>query len=280
MFPALASAAPALGLALAALAAPGPGAPPPSSIRPSCVFEDFEPALMALNEEFDTALEDFYAEYQKKYGEFDFESASAEEKAAVQAWWRDNQPGPVFLPRYEAIADKAKGTDTAVRAWGKVLDLASQTNSTDSAGRALKALGESTGSEALDSIAAGLQYSDGLPRAEVLAFLSKLRSSPHRKVVAAATLSLAMNLMNGDASDAERVEGRKLMVELTEKFTDVKTMRGRSYSDIAAGQLYELDHLQIGMKAPDFETVDETGATFRLSDYRGKVTVVDFWGFW
>ena len=32
--------------------------------------------------------------------------------------------------------------------------------------------------------------------------------------------------------------------------------------------------------APDFEAVDQDGVKFKLSDYRGKVTVVDFWGEW
>jgi peroxiredoxin len=34
------------------------------------------------------------------------------------------------------------------------------------------------------------------------------------------------------------------------------------------------------MQAPDFESVDQDGVAFKLSDYRGKVIVVDFWGFW
>ena len=46
------------------------------------------------------------------------------------------------------------------------------------------------------------------------------------------------------------------------------------------GMLYELEKLQIGMVAPDFETVDQDGVAWKLSDYRGKVVIVDFWGFW
>jgi len=280
MIPALACVAPALGLALASLAPPVPAAPPVPLFAASLAFDDLEPQLMELNDEFDTAQEDFYAEFRKKYGDFDYQSASKEEQDAVQKWWADNQPAHKFLPRYEALAVQAKGSDTAVRAWGKVLDLAQQAEVNASATRALKELGECVGSAAMDSIASRLQYSGALPRAEVLALLTKLRSSPHRSVVAAATLSLGMQLMSDEASEAERTQGRALMAELVEKFTDVKTSRGKLYSDIAAGQLYELDHLQIGMKAPDFEAIDETGATFRLSEYRGKVIVVDFWGFW
>jgi len=35
-----------------------------------------------------------------------------------------------------------------------------------------------------------------------------------------------------------------------------------------------------GSVAPDFTAQDQDGKTFKLSEYRGKVVVVDFWGFW
>ena len=35
-----------------------------------------------------------------------------------------------------------------------------------------------------------------------------------------------------------------------------------------------------GNMAPDFDAVDPDGNAFKLSDYRGKVVVLDFWGFW
>jgi cytochrome oxidase Cu insertion factor (SCO1/SenC/PrrC family) len=37
---------------------------------------------------------------------------------------------------------------------------------------------------------------------------------------------------------------------------------------------------QIGQVAPDIEGEDLDGTKFKLSDYRGKVVVVDFWGDW
>jgi len=38
--------------------------------------------------------------------------------------------------------------------------------------------------------------------------------------------------------------------------------------------------LDVGMRAPDFEATDVAGKSFKLSDYRGKVVLLDFWGFW
>jgi thiol-disulfide isomerase/thioredoxin len=48
----------------------------------------------------------------------------------------------------------------------------------------------------------------------------------------------------------------------------------------AQGLLFQEDHLKVGMTAPDVTTVDPDGAAFKLSDFRGKVTVIVFWGFW
>jgi hypothetical protein len=50
--------------------------------------------------------------------------------------------------------------------------------------------------------------------------------------------------------------------------------------DWATGELFELRHLRVGKVAPDIEGEDLDGVAFKLSDYRGKVVVLDFWGDW
>ena len=37
---------------------------------------------------------------------------------------------------------------------------------------------------------------------------------------------------------------------------------------------------EVGMLAPEIEGEDLDGVPFKLSDYRGKVVVLDFWGHW
>ena len=44
--------------------------------------------------------------------------------------------------------------------------------------------------------------------------------------------------------------------------------------------LYEIDSLQIGMPAPDFEAMDINGKKIKLSDLKGKVVLLDFWATW
>jgi hypothetical protein len=60
---------------------------------------------------------------------------------------------------------------------------------------------------------------------------------------------------------------------------NINTARAR-VAERAAGALFVAERLQIGMVAPDIEAPDLDGVTFKLSDYRGKVVVIDFWGDW
>ncbi|MCA9321957.1 MAG: redoxin domain-containing protein [Planctomycetes bacterium] len=41
-----------------------------------------------------------------------------------------------------------------------------------------------------------------------------------------------------------------------------------------------MENLQVGMVAPDIKGQDQDGIAFKLSDYRGKVVMLDFWGHW
>ncbi|MCP3914712.1 MAG: hypothetical protein GY711_04030 [bacterium] len=44
--------------------------------------------------------------------------------------------------------------------------------------------------------------------------------------------------------------------------------------------VFKLTRLQVGMVAPDIAGTDLDGVEFKLSDYRDKIVVVDFWGDW
>jgi thiol-disulfide isomerase/thioredoxin len=48
----------------------------------------------------------------------------------------------------------------------------------------------------------------------------------------------------------------------------------------AKQELFELQHLRIGKTAPDIAAEGVDGKKFKLSDYRGKVAVVNFWASW
>jgi hypothetical protein len=48
----------------------------------------------------------------------------------------------------------------------------------------------------------------------------------------------------------------------------------------AKDALFQLQKLSVGKTAPEIEGEDLDGKKFKLSDYRGKVLVLDFWGNW
>jgi hypothetical protein len=74
-------------------------------------------------------------------------------------------------------------------------------------------------------------------------------------------------------------EAEKLFERVIEKHSDVPSLRG-TLADRAKSELFELRHLAIGKQAPEIEGEDIDGQQFKLSDYRGKVVVLDFWGHW
>ncbi len=50
--------------------------------------------------------------------------------------------------------------------------------------------------------------------------------------------------------------------------------------ETAKAALFEMENLQVGCTAPDIDGSDLDGVDFKLSDYRGKVVMLDFWGDW
>lgn len=75
-------------------------------------------------------------------------------------------------------------------------------------------------------------------------------------------------------------ESEALYEQIAKECGDIELWRGRSLADAAKGELFEMRNLAIGKVAPDIVGKDADGVEFKLSDYRGKVVVLDFWGFW
>jgi len=82
--------------------------------------------------------------------------------------------------------------------------------------------------------------------------------------------------------DAEKAmkEAEALYEQVVKKYADVAEGRLGKLGDAAKAALFELRNLAVGKVAPDIEGEDVDGKKFKLSDYRGKVVVLDFWGHW
>ncbi len=73
-------------------------------------------------------------------------------------------------------------------------------------------------------------------------------------------------------------EVTRLLEECVENFSEVES--GRSTIGSLAQSILNEARLKVGAVAPDIEGEDLDGESFKLSDYRGKVVMLDFWGDW
>jgi thiol-disulfide isomerase/thioredoxin len=72
-------------------------------------------------------------------------------------------------------------------------------------------------------------------------------------------------------------DAEKLFARVISDFGQVER-NGTTLADLAKPQLSELRRLVIGKPAPETEGEDLEGQPLKLSDYRGKVVVLSFWG--
>ena len=119
--------------------------------------------------------------------------------------------------------------------------------------------------------------------------LEKIRSvNSDRKVLATAAFGLGMlhkRLIKTDSEkQSEHVEKAKsLLAEVSEKYSDVELAPGQTLAELASSQAESIDTLlalSVGKEILDLEGEDTDGTRFKLSDYRGKVVLIDFWAFW
>jgi thiol-disulfide isomerase/thioredoxin len=83
-------------------------------------------------------------------------------------------------------------------------------------------------------------------------------------------------------ADGERLErdAEKQFEQVIAEYGDVKQERRGTLGEQAREDLFEMRHLSIGKTAPDIEGEDIDGKRFKLSDYRGKIVALVFWGHW
>ncbi len=99
-----------------------------------------------------------------------------------------------------------------------------------------------------------------------------LEKNPHDDVKGAAALALGRRLLQDSSKNGAEAEKYFNLV--------IDKHGSKSQKKAARGELFELHHLAIGKVAPEIEGQDVDGDKFKLSDYRGKVVVLDFWGDW
>ncbi len=217
------------------------------------------------------------AEYQSEQNAF-FRAAPKDEKAQQKYYEKYSEIPKRYLPIFKQAAVKHKGTAEGAQALLQIMQVAPAANDRAAIQAALTQLSDEAylGLPLMEQAALQLRYTDS--KNERDAFLKKLiDKSPLPNVKAAAIFVLAAATLEGrNSSDGDPVRDNALQMlrDLQEKYADTR------YGKEAGGYIFEAENLQIGKTAPDIEGEDQDGKKFRLSEYRGKVVVLDFWGFW
>lgn len=110
--------------------------------------------------------------------------------------------------------------------------------------------------------------------------LEKASSRENKAAVVFYMAELAKNRL--DSAEPESAEAAKytkeaegLYEQIIKSFHDVDKV-----ASLAEKRLFVLRNLSVGKVAPNIEGDDSAGKKLKLSDYRGKVVVLDFWASW
>jgi hypothetical protein len=229
--------------------------------------------VKAITQEYTQAQQDFFKVYNEA-------KTDAEKQKLVQ----EKYPrADKYAERFLKVAEEHPKDPAAVTALVWVVQ---QTGYTPAGNKALEILAKDhVADKAIGPVCMALQYNSS-PGAEKL--LRGVREhNPDKEAQAQATFALAESLKNAqrgakgdDAQSKKRAaEAEKLLEEVVTKYPDAKAY-GRPLAGLAKGALFEIRNLAIGKVAPDITGEDIDGKAMKLSDYRGKVVVLDFWGNW
>jgi hypothetical protein len=208
------------------------------------------------------------------------EALKAEKDQKARMALYEKRPGLEFLGEFQALGVETKGTEVAAQCWIHAAHIGSDFGKADVVKTAADTLiADHIQSAALDDLPSVV--SQATSETEARKYLETLlEKSPRKQVQAGSLFELAQMDLRGEPDKTRQAEAHKRFERLAKDYGDIDAPYGRKYKALAEGFLFECDHLQIGQVAPDFDVTDENGVTFKLSDYRGKVVVLDFWGFW
>jgi AhpC/TSA family len=113
-----------------------------------------------------------------------------------------------------------------------------------------------------------------LPEEEVDRLVDAFAAASHKKDAVAEALYRSASFGKSSKRPGAAVRAEEISKRLQTEFADTE------YARKSRGEVARVVGLGVGNVAPEFTTKDADGVEFKLSDYRGKVVVLDFWGFW
>jgi len=131
------------------------------------------------------------------------------------------------------------------------------------------------------------ELADGSPRSAPKLLRTVITANRDPQVQAFASFALAIILKRQAAegtgapstSEQAAIEAEGLFERVIAEHGQIAS-NGTTLAERAKPELFELRTLGVGKVAPDIEGEDLDGRKLKLSDYRGKVVVLTFWGTW
>lgn len=232
--------------------------------------------LLRADEEYDKLLEHFNTAQQKWFEQ-------------VQKLGEDERqppnPADEFVPKFRAYAEEHAGQPEAIPALAWIVQAVRPSGTGQEPPKdvrwALEQLAGQATAPAMKDALQGLRsavYSWGAK--PLLPLFEKVyQEHPNTEAKAEALFSRGFALYSDLPSDvADRPAAQKKAVEVFRAV--LKEFPNSETAGKAEPFLFEAEHLQVGMKAPDFAGEDEHGQPVKLADFKGRVVVIDYWGYW
>jgi thiol-disulfide isomerase/thioredoxin len=236
-------------------------------------------AYKALSAEYDRA----YKEARTKYKAVKDDGRIDEEARNYRAFVHKLELE--YAPRFLALAEKSPGDPIAVDALVRAAQLGG--GDTPDSEKALDLLQQNhLNSPKISDAITDVTFSTKWAGADKF-LRAVIEKSSSREARGLASYWLAYRLrdkaadeLSGVEADKAASEAESLLQMVAAKYADVSSDKRGPLGARAAIALAELRRLAVGHVAPEIEGVDGDGKHFRLSEYRGKVVVLDFWGHW
>jgi thiol-disulfide isomerase/thioredoxin len=226
-------------------------------------------------------------EFQRAQAEFSrlVDQAKPKDEKALNKLWENDYPGPKYAKRFFEIADSDRKTTVAFQALWLTCQLDGPATKAPYLVKALdRYVEDHLADRGLHQVLAVIART-GHPA--VPGFLRTVAAkSPHRHVRGLASYLLAW-VLSGEEGKDDR-EAVRLLETCLKEYKDVP-ITGRGFAEDVDGKpleflakplLHRIRFLSVGKKATEIAGKDIDSKPFKLSDYKGKVVLLDFFADW
>ena len=184
-------------------------------------------------------------------------------------------PAKGYLPKALAVARKARKTSVADKALAWAVTLAYQSSDAFALEDAINDMIENNSNskelrESMMFIGFGIQDKE-----RAIKLLSRIEHYSTDREMKAQAVAMRGGLFYDDYMGTGDIPRAKGIFERV-----IANYPGTDAAKTAKNTIYAMENLVVGKMAPDFTATDQDGVEFKLSDYRGKVVILAFWGFW